>query len=61
MYLQTVTMIVPIMARIDISTVSSTHADLVFYQVDLAWFTRYLLPSNDIEDWGNEFLAEFVL
>ena len=44
---------------IEIRTVTSTSADWVSNIVELAWLTRYPLPSKVIVDHGNEFLAEF--
>ena len=45
----------------EIRTVFSVCADLVSNMVELAWLTRYPLPSKVILDRGNEFLAEFKL
>ena len=58
-YLQAVTMIDPATGWIEIRTVPSARADLVSNIEELAWLTRYLLPSQVIVDCGNEFLAEF--
>ena len=44
---------------IEICTVQSARADLLSNIVELAWLTRYPLPSKVIVDCGNEFLAEF--
>ena len=57
-FLQAVTMIDPATGWIEIHTVHSAHADLVSNIVELAWLTRYPLPSKVIVDRGNEFLAE---
>ena len=43
---------------IKIYTVPSAHMNLVAKQVELAWLTRYPLPSKVIEDRKNKFLAE---
>ena len=58
-YLQAVIMIDPATGWIEICRVSSACADLVSNIVELAWLTRYPLPSKVIMDRGNEFLAEF--
>ena len=52
-------MIDPAIGWIEIRTVSLARADLVSKIVELAWLTRYPLPSKVIVDRGNEFLAEF--
>ena len=57
--LQAVTMIDPAIGSIEIRMVPSACVDLVYYIVDLAWLTRYPLPSQVIVDRGNEFLAAF--
>ena len=51
-------MIDPATDWIEIHTIPSTCAELVSNVVELAWLTRYPLPSNVIVDRGNEFLAE---
>ena len=43
---------------IEICAVPSARADLVANQVELAWLTRYPLPSKVIVDRGNDFLAK---
>ena len=43
---------------IEIRMVPSARADLVSNIVELAWLTRYPLPSKVIVDRGNELLAE---
>ena len=58
-YLQAVTMIDPATSWIEICTIPSAHVDLVSNIIELAWLTRYPLPSKVIVDCGNEFLAEF--
>ena len=58
-YLQAVTMVDPAMDWTEICTAPSARADLVSNIVELAWLTRYPLPSKVILDHGNEFLAEF--
>ena len=58
-YLQAVTMIDPASGWIEICMVPSACADLVSNIVELAWLTRYPLPSKVIVDHGNEFLVEF--
>ena len=58
-YLQAVTMIDLAKCWIKIGTVSSAQEDLVSYQIDLAWLTRYPLPRKVIVDKTNELLAEF--
>ena len=40
-------------------TVPSARADLISNIVELAWLTRYPLPSKVIVDRGNKFLADF--
>ena len=52
-------MIDPVTGWIEIRTVPSACADLVSNIVELAWLTRYSLPSKVIVDRGNEFLLEF--
>ena len=52
-------MIDPATGWIEIHTVSSARAELVSYIVEVAWLTRYPLPSKVIVDLGNKFLAEF--
>ena len=52
-------MIDPATGWMKICMVPSTCADLVSNIVELAWLTRYPLPSKVIVDRGNEFLAEF--
>ena len=59
LYLQAVTMIDPATGWIKICTVPSTRADLVSNIVELAWLTRYPLPSKVIVDRGYNFLAKF--
>ena len=58
-YLQAVTMIDSATGWIKVCLVTSARADLVSNIVELAWLTRYPLPSKVIVDRGNEFLAEF--
>ena len=58
-YLQAVTMIDPATGWIEIRAVPSARADLVANQVELAWLTRYPLPTKVIVDRGKEFMAEF--
>ena len=58
-YLQAVTIIDPATGWIEIHTVPSARADLVSNIVELAWLTRYPLPSKVIIDCGNKFLVEF--
>ena len=52
-------MIDPATGWVEIRAVPSARADLVANQVELAWLTRYPLPTKVILDRGNEFLAEF--
>ena len=52
---QAVAMIDPAIGWIEICTVPSNRADLVSNIVELAWLTRYQLPSKVIVDCGNEF------
>ena len=52
-------MIDPATGWIKICTVDSTRADLVANQVELAWLTRYPLPTKVVLDRGKEFLKEF--
>ena len=54
-YLQAITMIDPATGWVEIRTVP----DLVANQVELAWLTRYPLPTKVVLDRGNELLAEF--
>ena len=58
-YLQAVTMIDPATGWVEIRAVPSARADLVANQVELAWLTRYPLPSKVIVDRGREFFKEF--
>ena len=58
-YLQAMTMIDPATSWIEIHSVPEARADLVAYQVELAWLTRYSLPNKITVDRGKEFLAEF--
>ena len=58
-YLQAITMIDPATGWIEMKAVPSACADLVANQADLAWLTRYPLPTKILLDRGNEFLAEF--
>ena len=58
-YLQAFPMKDPATGWIETRTVPCTHADLVSNIVELAWLTRYPLPSRVIVDRGNELLAEF--
>ena len=58
-YLQAVTMIDPATGWIEIHTVPSTRANLVTYQVELAWLARYPLPNKVIVNRKNEFFVEF--
>ena len=57
-YIQVVTMIDPATGWIEICTVPSTGADLVSNIVELAWLTRYPLPSKVIVHRGNKFRTE---
>ena len=57
--LQPVTMIDAAMGWIEICTVPSAYTDLVSNIVELAWLTRYPLPSKIIVDCGKKFLADF--
>ena len=57
-FLQAVTMIHPATGWIEIFTVPSARADLVFNQVELACLTYYPLPSKVVVDMRNEFLAD---
>ena len=52
-------MIDPATGWIEIHMVPLACADLVFNIVELAWLTRYPLPSKVILDHGNNLLAEF--
>ena len=55
-YLQAVIMIDPATGWIEIRTVPFARVlDLVSNIVELAWLTKYPLPSNVIVDHGNEF------
>ena len=58
-YLQEVTMIILATGWIEIHTAPPVWAGLESNQVELAWLTRYPLPSKVIVDRGNEFLAKF--
>ena len=58
-YLQAVTMIDSATGWVEICAVPSARADLVANQVELAWLTRYPLPSKVIVDRGKELFAEF--
>ena len=58
-HLRAVTMIDPATGWIEIRTVDSARADLVANQVELAWLTRYPLPTKVVLDRGKEFLKEF--
>ena len=60
-FLQAVTMIDPDTGWIEIRTVPFARSDLLSNIVELAWITRYPLPSKNIVDCGNEFLAEFKI
>ena len=44
---------------IEISAVPSARVNLVFNQVELAWFTHNPPPNNVTVDRENKFLAEF--
>ena len=55
----TITMIDPATGCIDLQYVPEARADLVANQVELACFTRYLLPNKITVDRGKELLAEF--
>ena len=57
-YFQAVTMIDPATGWIEIHIAPSARADLVSNIVELAWLTRYPLPSKVIVDCGNKSLAE---
>ena len=59
-YLQAVTMIDPTTGWIEIRTVPSAQANLVSNQIEVAWLTRYQLPSKVIVDRGNEFEATII-
>ena len=52
-------MIDPATGWIKIHEVPSARLDLVSHQVELAWLTRYPLPSKVIVDRGNIFQVEF--
>ena len=52
-------MIDPATGWVEIRAVPSARADLVANQVELAWLTRYPLPSKVIVDRGREFFKEF--
>ena len=56
--LQSVTMIDLATGWVEIHSVPSAQADLVFNKVELLWVTRYPLPSKVIRDQQNKFLAE---
>ena len=58
-YLQAVTMIDPATGWVEIKAVPSARADLVANKVELAWLTRYPLPTKVIVDRGKEFMADF--
>ena len=58
-YLQAIKMIDPATGWIEICMILSASTDLVSNIVELAWLTKYSLPSKVIVDCGNEFLAEF--
>ena len=45
--------------QVEIRAVLSALVDLVANQEELAWLTRYPLPSKVIVDRGREFFAEF--
>ena len=46
-------MIDPATGWIEIRTIPSARADLVTKQVELAWLTRYSLPSKIMFHWEN--------
>ena len=52
-------MIDPATGWVEIRAVPSARADLVANQVELAWLTRYPLPTKVILDRGKEFMADF--
>ena len=52
-------MIDPVTGWVELRVVKSSRVDLVANQVELAWLTRYPLPSKVILDRSNEFKAEF--
>ena len=52
-------MIDPVSGWIEIRSVPEARADLVAYQVELAWLTRYLLSYKITVDRGKELLAKF--
>ena len=54
-------MIDPAIGWIKIRIVHSARADIVSNILELAWLTRYSLPSKGIVDRGNEFLAEIKI
>ena len=56
--IQAVTMIDLATGWIEIRTVPPAQADLVVNQIDVAWLTRYPLPSKAIVDSGNKLLAK---
>ena len=58
-YLQAITMIDPATDWIEIRSVPEARADLIAYQVELAWRTTYPLPNNITVDSCKELLAEF--
>ena len=55
LYLKVITMIDPTTDLIEIRTVPSARADMVFILVELAWLTRYPISSKVIVDRGNWF------
>ena len=57
-YLQAIIMMDPATSWIEIRSVQEARLDLVPYQVELAWLTRYPLPNNFMIDRGKEFLAD---
>ena len=58
-YLQAITIIDPAMGWIEMCTIPLARADLVSNQVELAWLTRFPLPSKVIVDHRHEFFAGF--
>ena len=58
-YLEVSSMMYPATSQIEICAVPEVRASLTANQVELAWFTRYLLPNLILEDRGIKILTEF--
>ena len=58
-YIQTITMIDPVIGYIEIHFEQEARADLIANQVELALLTRYPLSNEIIIDKAKKILAEF--